>query len=158
MVAFPDPHTYVHTPVWNERTSDPRADKVELARQKRKAESSLLSLQKRLLNSGSGVGVASTSEAVKESKRVRYAGHYAVKAKYYYTVESTLSFEAVKSMIEEDLKLLLGCYKLTFKRRPIKSMGNVWVKTDRDWHIVVLIYMMVGYIVFLELEDFPSCS
>nr|GEV53042.1 transcription initiation factor TFIID subunit 8 [Tanacetum cinerariifolium]GEW26806.1 transcription initiation factor TFIID subunit 8 [Tanacetum cinerariifolium] len=68
--AFPDPHTYVHTPVWNERTSDPRADKVELARQRRKAESSLLSLQKRLLNSGSGVGVASTSGAVKERKNV----------------------------------------------------------------------------------------
>ncbi|KAK8962427.1 hypothetical protein KSP40_PGU022155 [Platanthera guangdongensis] len=34
--AFPDPHTYVHTPVWNERTTDRRADKLEQARQRRR--------------------------------------------------------------------------------------------------------------------------
>lgn len=50
--AFPDPHTYVHTPVWNERASDARADKIEQARQRRKAERSLLSLQKRLACNG----------------------------------------------------------------------------------------------------------
>ncbi|KAK7294192.1 hypothetical protein RJT34_17078 [Clitoria ternatea] len=47
--ALPDPHTYIHTPVWDERVSDPREDKIEQARQRRKAERSLLSLQKRLL-------------------------------------------------------------------------------------------------------------
>jgi len=47
--ALPDPHTYIHTPVWDERVSDPREDKVEQARQRRKAERSLLNLQKRLL-------------------------------------------------------------------------------------------------------------
>ena len=47
--ALPDPHTYIHTPVWDQRASDPREDKVEQARQRRKAERSLLSLQKRLL-------------------------------------------------------------------------------------------------------------
>nr|XP_043612697.1 transcription initiation factor TFIID subunit 8-like [Erigeron canadensis] len=52
--AFPDAHTYIHTPVWNERKLDPRSDKIELARQRRKAESSLLNLHKRLLSSGSG--------------------------------------------------------------------------------------------------------
>ncbi|GER43459.1 transcription initiation factor TFIID subunit 8 [Striga asiatica] len=50
--AFPDPHTYIRTPVWNERVSDPRADKIELARQQRKAERSLLSLQQRVLCNG----------------------------------------------------------------------------------------------------------
>ncbi|CAA0842922.1 Transcription initiation factor TFIID subunit 8 [Striga hermonthica] len=50
--AFPDPHTYIRTPVWNERISDPRADKIELARQQRKAERSLLSLQQRVLCNG----------------------------------------------------------------------------------------------------------
>ncbi|TXG58470.1 hypothetical protein EZV62_016299 [Acer yangbiense] len=50
--AFPDPHTYIHTPMWNERKSDPRADKIEQARQRRKAEMALLSLQKRLVCSG----------------------------------------------------------------------------------------------------------
>lgn len=47
--ALPDPHTYIHTPMWDERVSDPRDDKIEQARQRRKAERSLLSLQKRLL-------------------------------------------------------------------------------------------------------------
>ncbi|KAK4432463.1 Transcription initiation factor TFIID subunit [Sesamum alatum] len=57
--AFPDPHTYVRTPVWNERISDPRTDKIELARQHRKAERSLLSLQQRLLSNGSSVAATS---------------------------------------------------------------------------------------------------
>ncbi|KAE8647405.1 transcription initiation factor TFIID subunit 8 isoform X2 [Cucumis sativus] len=47
--AFPDPHTYIYTPVWNKRTTDPRTDKIEQARQRRKAEKSLLSLQQRLV-------------------------------------------------------------------------------------------------------------
>nr|XP_018622713.1 transcription initiation factor TFIID subunit 8-like isoform X2 [Nicotiana tomentosiformis] len=51
--AFPDRHTYVRTSTWNERTCDPRADKVKLARQRRKAERSLLNLQQRLVCNGS---------------------------------------------------------------------------------------------------------
>ncbi|CAK9320092.1 unnamed protein product [Citrullus colocynthis] len=47
--AFPDPHTYIYTPVWNKRMTDPRTDKIEQARQRRKAEKSLLSLQQRLV-------------------------------------------------------------------------------------------------------------
>ncbi|XP_019183866.1 PREDICTED: transcription initiation factor TFIID subunit 8 isoform X2 [Ipomoea nil] len=58
--AFPDPHTYIHTPTWNERESDPRADKIELVRQRRKAERSLLNLQQRLVCNG--LPVASSSE------------------------------------------------------------------------------------------------
>ncbi|KAG0484184.1 hypothetical protein HPP92_008263 [Vanilla planifolia] len=46
--AFPDPHTYVHTPVWNQRTAIPRTDKLEQAKQRRKAERSLLSLHQRI--------------------------------------------------------------------------------------------------------------
>ncbi|XP_057789742.1 transcription initiation factor TFIID subunit 8-like [Salvia miltiorrhiza] len=57
--AFPDPHTYVRTPVWNERLSDARTDKIELARQHRKAERSLLSLQQRLVCNGSSVATTS---------------------------------------------------------------------------------------------------
>ncbi|XP_050380262.1 transcription initiation factor TFIID subunit 8 [Argentina anserina] len=59
--AFPDPHTYVHSPMWNERKTDPREDKIEQARQRRKAERSLLSLQQRLLCNGLAPGGASTS-------------------------------------------------------------------------------------------------
>lgn len=58
--AFPDPHTYVRTPVWNERVSDARTDKIELARQHRKAERSLLSLQQRLVCNGLSVATTST--------------------------------------------------------------------------------------------------
>ncbi|KAG6383949.1 hypothetical protein SASPL_156262 [Salvia splendens] len=57
--AFPDAHTYVRTPVWNERLSDPRTDKIELARQHRKAERSLLNLQQRLVCNGSSVATSS---------------------------------------------------------------------------------------------------
>ncbi|CAA2969011.1 Hypothetical predicted protein [Olea europaea subsp. europaea] len=57
--AFPDPHTYIHSAMWNERVSDPRTDKIELARQHRKAERALLNLQQRLVCNG--LPVASTS-------------------------------------------------------------------------------------------------
>ncbi|GKV40942.1 hypothetical protein SLEP1_g48532 [Rubroshorea leprosula] len=50
--ALPDPHTYVQTPMWNERASDPRSDKIEQAKQRRKAERALLSLQQRLVCNG----------------------------------------------------------------------------------------------------------
>lgn len=50
--ALPDPHTYIQTPMWNERPSDPRADKIEQAKQRRKAERALLSLQQRLVCNG----------------------------------------------------------------------------------------------------------
>lgn len=58
--AFPDPHTYQATPVWNERKSDPRMDKLELARQRRKAERSLVSLHLRF-SKGPSAGDASSS-------------------------------------------------------------------------------------------------
>lgn len=47
--AFPDPHTYKETPMWIERGLDPRGDKIEQARQRRKAERALLSLQRKLV-------------------------------------------------------------------------------------------------------------
>ncbi|KAL3536245.1 hypothetical protein ACH5RR_004706 [Cinchona calisaya] len=58
--AIPDPHTYRDTPVWNERVTDPRADKIELARQRRKAERSLLTLQQRLVYSADVLPSTST--------------------------------------------------------------------------------------------------
>ncbi|KAL6138548.1 hypothetical protein ACLB2K_063829 [Fragaria x ananassa] len=64
LAAFPDPHTYIHSPMWNERKTDPREDKIEQARQRRKVERSLLSLQQRLLCNGSAPGLASTSAPV----------------------------------------------------------------------------------------------
>ncbi|XP_010669628.2 transcription initiation factor TFIID subunit 8 [Beta vulgaris subsp. vulgaris] len=48
--AFPDPHTYIRTPVWNHRKLELQIDKGEQARQRRKAERSLLNLQQRLLS------------------------------------------------------------------------------------------------------------
>jgi transcription initiation factor TFIID subunit 8 len=66
--ALPDPHTYLHTPMWNERLVDPRAETIEQARQRRKAERALLSLQKRLLSNGSaGASSSGISNNVKES-------------------------------------------------------------------------------------------
>ncbi|KAL6519374.1 hypothetical protein OROGR_018694 [Orobanche gracilis] len=65
--AFPDPHTYIRTPVWNERVSDPRADKIELARQHRKAERSLLNLQQRLLCNRSSIAATSSKPNISET-------------------------------------------------------------------------------------------
>lgn len=62
--ALPDPHTYKQTPVWNERKSDLRADKIEQARQRRNAERSLLNLQQRLAQFGSAG--ASTSNIAQD--------------------------------------------------------------------------------------------
>ncbi|XVE76143.1 hypothetical protein DITRI_Ditri12bG0149700 [Diplodiscus trichospermus] len=64
--ALPDPHTYLHTPMWNERASDPSADKIEQARQRRKAERALLSLQQRLVCNGSS---GTSASAVMDTKR-----------------------------------------------------------------------------------------
>ncbi|PON60314.1 TFIID transcription factor [Parasponia andersonii] len=72
--AFPDPHTYIHTPMWNERNTDPRSDKIEHARQRRKAERSLLSLQQRLVCNGSvgtstSVSLASAGNGLQQVER-----------------------------------------------------------------------------------------
>ncbi|TYJ18960.1 hypothetical protein E1A91_A09G158500v1 [Gossypium mustelinum] len=65
--AFPDPHTYIHTPMWNERASDPCADKIEQGRQRRKAEKALLQLQQRLVcNGSSGTSASLATDAEKE--------------------------------------------------------------------------------------------
>lgn len=68
--AFPDPHTYKETPMWVERASDPRGDKIEQARQRRKAERALLSLQRKLVcKISSGNPVWGDMDAVKEEMR-----------------------------------------------------------------------------------------
>lgn len=72
--AFPDPHTYVHSPVWNERTTDPRADKIELARQRRKAERSLLSLQQRMVSNGDTTVPSTSTEPHPQMEEVELNG------------------------------------------------------------------------------------
>lgn len=58
--AFPDSHTYKSTPVWDERKTDPRMAKIEQAKQRRKAERSLVCLQQRLASASgsSSLGLA----------------------------------------------------------------------------------------------------
>uniref|UniRef100_A0A1J3JZN8 Transcription initiation factor TFIID subunit 8 n=1 Tax=Noccaea caerulescens TaxID=107243 RepID=A0A1J3JZN8_NOCCA len=55
--------------MWIERASDPRGDKIEQARQRRKAERALLSLQRKLvckISSGKGIPVWGEMDTVKE--------------------------------------------------------------------------------------------
>ncbi|GKA34535.1 hypothetical protein Tco_0720964 [Tanacetum coccineum] len=73
----------------------------------------------------------------------------------HYVVKATDSFEDVIRMLEKQLKLSPGCYKLTYKH-PNRSVGKVWVKTDRDWDIAVLLSKVRGYFVLLYLEVFAS--
>ncbi|KAJ4763696.1 Transcription initiation factor TFIID subunit 8 [Rhynchospora pubera] len=72
--AFPAPHTYMHTPVWPDRKGDPREDKIEQVRQRRKAEKSLLNLQKRIFGSGVGgfvpVSTGTSNSGADKGKRV----------------------------------------------------------------------------------------
>ncbi|KGN58974.1 transcription initiation factor TFIID subunit 8 [Cucumis sativus] len=51
--AFPDAHTYSHSALWRRKPKELRAEKIELAKQRRKAEKSLLGLQQRLVSCGS---------------------------------------------------------------------------------------------------------
>ncbi|KAJ4974111.1 hypothetical protein NE237_007285 [Protea cynaroides] len=69
--AFPDPHTYVDTPMRNERATDPRTDQIEQARQRRKAERSLLSLQQRF--ACNGVTAPATVDPIDAGKLKRAA-------------------------------------------------------------------------------------
>ncbi|KAK8633064.1 hypothetical protein V6N13_013918 [Hibiscus sabdariffa] len=71
--AFPDPHTYNHTPMWNERASDPCADKIEQARQRRKAERALLRLQQRLVCNGS-TGTSASLVLDAKTENIQEAG------------------------------------------------------------------------------------
>ncbi|XP_066356648.1 transcription initiation factor TFIID subunit 8-like [Miscanthus floridulus] len=76
--AFPDPHTYVRTEVWVElpATKD-RVDKVEQVRQRRKAEKSLLSLQRRLAMAGADgfrPAVAVAQDSAEKGKEIQAAG------------------------------------------------------------------------------------
>ncbi|KAG7028031.1 Transcription initiation factor TFIID subunit 8, partial [Cucurbita argyrosperma subsp. argyrosperma] len=51
--AFPDAHTYDPSTLWRRSPGEPCAEKMEMSRQRRKAEKSMSGLQKRLLSCGS---------------------------------------------------------------------------------------------------------
>ncbi|GKC68134.1 hypothetical protein Tco_1100732, partial [Tanacetum coccineum] len=72
-----------------------------------------------------------------------------------YVVKITDSFEDIIRMLEKDLKLSPGCYKLTYKHAN-RKVGKVWLKTDRDWDFAVLFAQICGYFVLLDLEVFES--
>nr|GEY44661.1 hypothetical protein [Tanacetum cinerariifolium] len=48
-------------------------------------------------------------------------------------VKATDPFEYVIRLLEEEFQLSPGYYKLTYKH-PNRSIGYVWLKTDREWH------------------------
>ena len=66
-------------------------------------------------------------------------------------VEGTAAFEDVIRMLEKRLELSPGCYKLTFKH-PNRSMGDVWLKSDSEWHFAVSLAKLRGYCVILYLD------
>lgn len=73
--VFPDPHTYIRTEVWSEEEAKARVDKVEQVRQRRKAEKSLLSLQRRLALAGAdGFRPAVTENTAEKGKEIQVAG------------------------------------------------------------------------------------
>ncbi|PWA85408.1 hypothetical protein CTI12_AA150280 [Artemisia annua] len=68
-----------------------------------------------------------------------------------FVVKATHSFEDVIHMLEKQLNLSPGCYKLTTKHL-IRRVGKVRVMTARDWDYAVWLSKMRGYIVILHLE------
>ena len=68
-----------------------------------------------------------------------------------FVVKFTHSFEDVIHMLEKQLNLSPGCYKLTTKHL-IRRVGKVRVMTARDWDYAVWQSKMRGYIVLLHLE------
>lgn len=68
--SFPAQHTYIQTPVWRETTHEPNAEKIEEVRQRRKAESSLLSLQQRLASSAGAMPAPAFDRDVGKGKQV----------------------------------------------------------------------------------------
>ncbi|KMZ71979.1 hypothetical protein ZOSMA_171G00600 [Zostera marina] len=78
--AFPDPHTYIQTPIWNEKARDPKGDKIKQAKQRRKAELSLLNLRKRLANVNSEAVNQGSSEMDKQASLVSAVNPFLAKA------------------------------------------------------------------------------
>ena len=72
-----------------------------------------------------------------------------------YVVQATKPFESVISMIEADLSLSRGCYRLTYILPP---GVNILVKTDRDWHFAVEFSKERGNFVHFDLEICPSST
>ncbi|KAM0935280.1 putative bromodomain associated domain, histone-fold, transcription factor TFIID, subunit 8 [Dioscorea sansibarensis] len=68
--SFPAQHTYIQTPVWREKTHEPKAEKIEQARQRRKAENSLLSLQQRLASSAGAMPAPAFDRDIGKGKQV----------------------------------------------------------------------------------------
>lgn len=98
--AFPDPHTYKETPMWIERASDPRGDKIEQARQRRKAERALLSLQRKLVcKISSGNHVWGDMDTVKEE--IREAEDEELRS-----VSPSISGEKVESLNRDGLSVI----------------------------------------------------
>ena len=72
-----------------------------------------------------------------------------------YVVQATKPFENVISMIEADLSLSRGCYRLTYILPP---GVNILVKTDRDWHFAVEFSKERGNFVHFDLQICPSST
>ncbi|KAK4755275.1 hypothetical protein SAY87_009032 [Trapa incisa] len=93
--ALPDPHTYKRTLVWNERKPDPRAEKLEQVKQRRKAERALLNLQQRMAIYGQGGASASS-----------YVPNVDVKGTQFMVKEGSVKFAPPLQMGEEDVSVL----------------------------------------------------
>ncbi|KAE8666252.1 Aminopeptidase-like protein AC3.5 [Hibiscus syriacus] len=110
--AFPDPRTYIHTPMWNERESKLCADKIEQARQQRKSERALLRLQQRL-------AFASVIEAMKGGLSNESDGEKMLLPEKRVSVR--FNFRTGKKILGELLEL---CLQKKGKRRATTFLRN----------------------------------
>ena len=71
-----------------------------------------------------------------------------------FVVDATDTREQVISKIEADLMLSPDCYRLTYNFPTVR--GDIWIKTDHDWHFAVEFSKSKGYVVELNLKVFSS--
>lgn len=129
--AFPDPHTYIQTPVWNERATDPRADKLEQARQRRKAERSLLSLQQRLVCNGS-TSVSALVEPHDEAEPSRAAEANSFLASPLPFGEKHLSAVVLPAKLSDDLAVDNHVSVLETFAPAIEAVKNAFVDSGES--------------------------
>ncbi|KAG6514855.1 hypothetical protein ZIOFF_025230 [Zingiber officinale] len=102
---LPEPHTYVHTPVWNKRASDNKVEKIEQENQRRKTEMSLLGLQQRLAsNAAAGFQPINGDDARKDKQVVASTSNPFLAPPLTYT-EKEVSEVAIPREMDEGKKL-----------------------------------------------------
>ncbi|KAA8547906.1 hypothetical protein F0562_004335 [Nyssa sinensis] len=113
--AFPDPQTYTHTSLQNERDRDTQMLKIEQAKEHKKVEHSLLNLQQRLACNGSEAQTAVDSGDAAKAKRAADSNPFLAAPLQFALETFAPAIEAVKSRLCDSEE---GSKKVLLNKRP----------------------------------------